>query len=212
VDEARGIGQVDVNIVAAVIPTLYRPPFLQPLVDQLEEEGVDVFVLHSEDYDHQIHRMWNTGVDRAREIGATEIAILNDDIILLPGTIPLMVAILRSEPTLGIVYPHQGAPLEAGLPTEWKVELTAGSARVGAMTGFCFMFKAEIDLRFDEAYHWWYGDDTFEEQVRQLGYGVGRIVGLPLVHEQSTSLKQKWDEINPLIQQDSALWRQRHGG
>jgi GT2 family glycosyltransferase len=200
------------SIVAAVIPTLYRPPQLAPLVEMLEEEGVDVFVLESGDYDHQIHRMWNAGIDRAREIGATEVVVLNDDIYLLPGSIPLMVAVLRADPALGIVYPHQGTPLEAGIPKEWKVELTQGSARVGAMTGFCFMFKAEIDLRFDEAYHWWYGDDTFEEQVRQLGYGVGRIIGLPIGHEQSTSLKQRWSEIEPMIREDSALWRQRHGG
>lgn len=198
-------------IVAAIIPTLYHPPLLDGLIETLEADGVDVILLDSNDYDHKIHRMWNTGIEKALEIGATEIAILNDDIVLLPGSLPLMVAILRAEPTLGIVYPHQGAPMEAGLPTEWKVELTTGSARVGGMTGFCFMFKAEIDLRFDEAFHWWYGDDTFEEQVRQLGYGVGRVVGLPLEHDQSYSARQKWDEVAPLIRLDEELWRSRHG-
>lgn len=194
-------------MIHAVIPTRYHPPELDRLLVVLEEDEVAVHLLDSEVYEHKIHRMWNAGVNLS--VGAKYIAVLNDDIEILPGTLPLMANVLDQQPTIGIVYPHNGAPLTK-LPETIEIQLTEGSARVGGMTGFCFMFRTDAGFPpFDEGYHWWYGDDAFEEAVRTAGYGVGRINLLPLHHIPSGSARFHEKELRPLIAADASRWERR---
>ncbi len=197
-------------MISAVIPTLYHPPQLSRLLDVLKADEVEVNLLESGQYGHSIYRMWNAGVEMS---SGDYIAILNDDITILPGTLPLMAAVLEASGTtrLGVVYPDQWAPLEGGLPEKIVIQLTTGSARVGGMTGFCFMFRRGLMIPFDERYNWWFGDDQFEHDVRAEGLTVGRINGLPLAHDQSTSADRRKAELGPLIQADQQLWRQEHG-
>ena len=191
-------------MIAAVIPTRYRPPELAPLVEQLLADGVQPIVLESADYDHRIYRMWNAGVEKARIIGAGEVAILNDDVTLLPGSLPLMAQALRSDPFAAVVYPDVNAAWS--LPATWSLEATRGTWGAGGMTGFCFMFRTALRQPFDEAYHWWYGDDAFEDEVRRTGLRVCRVVGLPIRHVGNGSASKRWAELAPLIEQDRARW------
>lgn len=196
-------------MIAAVIPTRFAPPPLATLLDVLAADGVRTMLWQSEDFDHRIYAMWNAGTRWARGLGATEIAILNDDITIQPGTLPLLAKALRSEPDLAVVYPDVNGRLP--MPTEITVQRTEGSWSRGGMTGFCFMFRAELPLpEFDEGYHWWYGDDAFEEGVRAAGYGVGRVVGVPIAHSPDGSAHRVWDELAPLIAQDRARWEDAH--
>jgi hypothetical protein len=178
------------------------------LLDVLKADGVEVNLLESGQFEHRIYRMWNAGVGMS---SGDYIAILNDDITILPGTLPMMASILEAQPRLGIVYPDQHAPLEGGLPEKVQIQLTEGSARVGGMTGFCFMFRRGLMIPFDERFNWWFGDDQFEHDVRAEGLQVGRVNGLPLSHQQSTSAERRKDELGPLIRADQQLWRQEHG-
>lgn len=190
--------------IAAVIPTRYRPPQLAILLHILDEDGIDIHLMESEGYGHKIHRMWNAGVEMSA--GADYVAILNDDIEILHGTLPMMANVLEKQPTIGVVYPHNGAPLTS-LPDTVEIQLTEGSARVGGMTGFCFMFRTDAGFPpFDEEYNWWFGDDAFEEAVRKMGYGVGRINALPIAHVPSQSARFHWDDLAPLIRQDERRW------
>ncbi len=202
-------------MIAAVIPTRYNPPQLPVLLSVLLSDRVQPIVLRSEDYDHRIYRMWNAGVEKARIAGATEIAILNDDILIHQGTLPAMSEALRMEnprveQRTGVVYPDVRADFDAGIQQpplhRGRLEKTTGTWGAGGMTGFCFMFKSEIRLPFDEAYHWWYGDDAFEESVRNAGYDVARLVGVPIVHTGNGSASKRWAELAPLIEQDRARW------
>jgi hypothetical protein len=195
-------------VISAVIPTLYHPPQLARLLDVLKADEVEVNLLESGQYGHSIYRMWNAGVGMS---SGDYIAILNDDITILPGTLTMMAAVLEAQPRLGVVYPDQHAPLKAGLPEKIVVQLTTGSARVGGMTGFCFMFRRGLMIPFDERFNWWFGDDQFEFDVRAEGLEVGRVNGLPLAHDQSTSAERRKGELGPLILEDQRLWRKEHG-
>jgi len=198
----------------AVIPTRYRPPELEPLLAVLDGDGIRSVVLDSADYDHRIYRMWNAGRTFAKH-GET-VAILNDDIALLPGTLPLMERVLLSNPApfgwvapewpeLAVVYPDINA--EWVLPAEPTVQRTTGTWAGGGMTGYCFLFRSDLALpQFDEGYHWWYGDDAFEQGVRDAGYGVGRVVGVPIRHQPDGSASKRWDELQPLVEEDRARW------
>ena len=78
------------------------------------------------------------------------------------------------------------------------------------MTGFCFMFRAADPLpAFDEGFHWWYGDDAWEASVRLHGYGVARVVGVPIRHTPNGSAGRDWTRLAPLIEQDRARWEER---
>ncbi len=194
-------------MIAAVIPTRFRPPTLTELMWVLGRDQVRAIVLESEQYDHRIHCMWNVGVARAREEGATEIAVLNDDITILPGTLPLLARALRSDPGLAIVYPDVQA--EWCLPTTFDLELTSGIITEDAMTGFCFMFRAELPLPpFNEKYFYHYGEAEFEEITRRMGYQVARVRGVPIRHVGGASMAAVVEEVRPLIEHDIRLWQE----
>ena len=193
-------------MIAAVIPTRYRPPELTRLLHVLARDDVQTFVLDSAEYDHRIYAMWNAGVTLARRIGATEIAILNDDIVIGPGTLPALATALRSEPDVAIVYPD----VNAGRFAPAELQDTAGTWGAGGMTGFCFLFRADLPLPpFDESYGWWYGDDVFEEAVRSAGYRVCRVRGIPIGHVANGSASKRWDELGPIIAADRARFEAR---
>jgi GT2 family glycosyltransferase len=200
----------------AVIPTRYRPPELAELLSVLKGDGIEAIVLDSADFDHRIYAGWNRGVDMARAACAETVVILNDDVTLLPGSLSMMEQALWLDPipagwiapewpTLAVVYPDVNAPWH--LPMEPVVQRTTGTWGVGGMTGFCFIFRTDLLLpRFDESYHWWYGDDAFEQGVRDAGYGIGRVVGVPIRHIPDGSASKRWDELQPLIEEDRARW------
>ena len=191
--------------LAAIIPTRFHPPQLEPLVALLEADGVGVHVMESAQYGHRIYRMWNAGVELAE---ADFIAVLNDDITILPGSMPLMAEAL-SDPSVGIVYPDVRVGLNFLPSLPLTLESTTSTWGAAGMTGFCFMFRPPA--KFDESYSWWYGDDDFEERTRLSGLKVCRIVGLPIGHSPDGSAGRVMHELGPLIQADRALWDSRHG-
>lgn len=193
-------------MIAAVIPTRYHPPELSELIRTISGEA-QVLVMKSEDYGHALYRMWNAGVALAR--GATEIAILNDDVAIKPRTLTLMAEALRADPTLGIVYPDVNA-CWCVTPTIGGVVKTTGTWGAGGMTGFCFMFLADLGIPFDETFGLWYGDDAFEEAVRASGKAVGRVSGLPVRHAPMGSTSRDMGHWGPIIEADRARWDGLH--
>lgn len=202
-------------MIAAVIPTRYRPPELDALMRVLEGDGVFPIVLGSDAFEHRIYAMWNAGVTLARAAviegeAVTEVTVLNDDVELRPGSLPLMARALRSLDDVAVVYPDIAACIACPLPDVPALYPTTGTWGSGGMTGFAFMFKAELPLPpFDESYHWWYGDDAFERDVRAAGYRVARVMGVPVRHTPDGSASRDWERIGPLIAQDRARFEGR---
>lgn len=203
-------------MIAAVIPTRYHPPELTDLLRVLLTDGVEPIVLRSEAFDHRIYRMWNVGVAEARAKGADYIAILNDDVGLPTGAVEALRAALDANPGVGAVYPDvrvpslptRDGPAVPDVPTCMHTEGTWGA---GGMTGFCFMFRAADPLpAFDEGFHWWYGDDAWEADVRAAGYAVARVVGVPIHHTPNGSAGRDRDRLAPLIEADRARWDALH--
>lgn len=203
------------RVIVAVIPTLYRPPTLQPLLDVLKADDINVILIDTKGREPDIYRWWNEGCDEARARGATEIAVLNDDIVILPGTLPLMARAIR-EHGLGVSYPEVG---KLAVPHALEVTETEGlwrgtwpkAVRTSdlGMTGFIFMFTATLPVRFDESYRWYAGDDAFEEAVWRAGYRVGCVRGLRIEHLASYSGKKSWSVLKDLARVDRERWRDR---
>ena len=200
-------------MIAAVIPTRFHPPALSELLRVLIADGVEPIVLRSEAFEHRIYRMWNVGVEEARAKGADYIAVLNDDVELHTHALDALRCALDANPDVGAVYPDERGPAVHDLLGLWGVtiERTTGTWGAGGMTGFCFMFRAADPLPiFDEEFHWWYGDDAWELGVRQAGYAVARVVGVPIRHTPNGSAGRDWMRLAPLIEQDRARWEEGH--
>lgn len=191
-------------MIAAVIPTLYRPSALARLLEVLRLDGVFPIVVPSELFEHAIYRMWNVGAAMARAAGARAIAVLNDDIEIPRGALPLMGQALEAHPEVGVVYPDTTADWQT--PLAYELQPTQYTHPRGGMTGFCFAFRSDLPVAFDERYHWWYGDDAFEEAVRAMGLRVCRMVGVPIRHMSDGSASRRWGELEPLTAQDRARW------
>ncbi len=160
-----------------------------------------------------IYRMWNRGWQMALgHANPVNIAVLNDDIVILPRTIRLMGHALRSDPRIGCVFPDVSVK-RAHLPS--RIELTTQWDPAGgrSMSGFCFMFKGELDLPpFDEGMEWWYGDSEFDESVKLAGYGVAQIDKLPITHV-SDAESNGWarrPELQAATERDGIRWAERH--
>lgn len=210
-----------------VIPSRYEPERVRALALPLRIEA-DVIVF---DNGHEpplnlprvtvvdargdgIYRMWNRGWQMALERfpGKVNVAILNDDIKILPGTIHILARALRADPRIGCVYPDPSVrrarlPGHVNYTTEWD------PAGARSMTGFCFVFKGELDLPpFDEGMEWWYGDSEFDESVKLAGYGVARIDGVPISHvsDAETNDWARRPELKEAIERDGIRWAERH--
>lgn len=164
-----------------------------------------------------IYGWWNQGWRTARQLsgeGPFNLAVLNDDVTLLPGSLSLMARCLRSRPDVGAVYPdtrHRTA--RSPVPRRIALEIDRAPDGPRELTGFCFMFRGELPLPlFDEGYTWWYGDTQFDESVRLLGYGVARVVGLPVDHR-SDAEANDWarrPELKQIVEQDGVRWAELH--
>ena len=159
----------------------------------------------------RIYKWWNHMAYEARTQGATEIAILNDDIVIARGTLPAMAEAMRSDPAVGLVCPGIGTPYLAP-----DIGLDAVAACVPkrmycCFPGWNFMFPAELPVRFDEGYHWYGGDDAFENDVRLAGYRVAGVRGVYADHLGSWSDKKRTADAgsDPLLltkERDHDYW------
>jgi GT2 family glycosyltransferase len=199
-------------LIAAVIATRFEPPQLTPLLETLRADGVLPVVVHDTGThapDWSLYRLWNDGVRQAIERGAEYVCVMNDDVTILPGTLNLMAGWLEEVAEYGVLYPDCKRATSERFG-HFRAMITQGTWGAGAMTGFCFMFRADLDVPFDEKYQLWYGDDDFEERVRAKGLLVARIDGLPIDHAAmgSTSLVDH-ETVMAWIENDRRRWETR---
>lgn len=199
-----------------VIPTRYEPERLRDLRQCIEYPTLILDNGHVPSLTdavgqqgRTIYQMWNYGWQWAKDAGHEAVALLNDDIRILPGTLTLMMLALSLDDNIGVVYPDWPLPLDGGLPEAVEVQATEGTVVNGGMTGFCFMFRTDLPVPpFDEEFGWWCGDDAFEQSVRRAGYRVCRVAGLPCEHE-SDSERDDWarrPELKAIAEADLARW------
>lgn len=131
-----------------------------------------------------ISEMWNIGLDcadRLDPLGGMDVAILNDDVEVPPGWFDTVTkgmrdsgAIAGSSDQFGFSIPDWG---KGGIlhkdaePIDVRLR----------MSGFAFILDADVGMRLDEQFRWWYGDDDLEWRARELG-GVVKVAGWPVVH------------------------------
>ncbi len=133
-----------------------------------------------------IQRWWNEGIRLAAGGGASHVLVVNDDITLTRDTVPTMLGELAGS----------GADVCWAHPT--------------AMTGWCWLLDLSSDVRPDESYRWWYGDDDLAAQCAASGRpSVGVEAGV--IHRHGNETTQASPGLQALALADLRTYRRKWG-
>ena len=129
--------------------------------------GVDLpdGVVCLEDYGTpNIQRWWRRGIEEASRLGATHVAVLNDDIRLNEQTLPALQAALSTT----------GAAIASPQRPEFSTGLHRGRLvpYEPRLWGSLWVLRLESGLLPDERYVWWYGDNDLDIRARRDHGGV----------------------------------------
>ena len=111
-----------------------------------------------------IQRWWRRGIEEAVRRGATRVAVLNDDIRLAADTLPALQEALE----------RTGAVIASPSRPEFRTGLHKGRLipYEPRLWGSLWVVKADVGLRPDERYVWWYGDNDLDIRARRDHGGV----------------------------------------
>lgn len=163
-----------------------------------------------------IYQMWNMGIREALSRSTRcNLAILNNDLELGEDFLKRLADGLRAHPGIAAVSPNYD-----GRVFSEKVQAVKGIAAgrqdgTGGLAGFAFMVRGEVFQAgcpmFDEAYHLWFGDTVFVDQLDEAGATYGIVRDCTVVHVGGGSNtsgdgkgKRLSDEWTELVKQDEA--------
>ena len=123
-----------------------------------------VAVVRDTEPDRNISRWWNIGLHMVgrlmgdRGIAHWNTVVLNDDVIMSPGSVHTLVSGLRR---------HRAALAFCG--PEERLLRAPGPDRI---TGWCFALRGEGGLLADESLKWWASDNSLDWDARANGGSV----------------------------------------
>lgn len=130
-----------------------------------------------------IQRWWNEGIRHAQANGATHALVVNDDIVLTPESLPAMLdAMAGTDAVLCWAHPA------------WD-----------SMTGWCWLLDLASDVRPDEQFRWFFGDNDL---ARQAGTRIARA-DAGVLHMHPTETTAASAELRALAERDQVLYRQK---
>jgi hypothetical protein len=128
-----------------------------------------------------IHRWWNHGIDMARESNADYIAVLNDDLILKNNPINKIANRMHdTKSVIGYPVPNIGI-------------------------GYCWVLDIKSNIRADENFKWWYGDDDIRMQATILGEVI--YVPVEVNHLHPNQLTSDNEDLIELTKADEILFK-----
>jgi GT2 family glycosyltransferase len=111
-----------------------------------------------------IQRWWTRGIEYAEQQGATQVAVVNDDVAIDRKTLQLLADALTS--TGAAIASPSRIPFRDGLH---KGRLIPYEPR---LWGSLWMLDLSSGLRPDTTYRWWYGDNDLDIRARSRHGGV----------------------------------------
>ena len=180
----------------AVIATADRPDVCRDAIDSLHGQVDLIYVIDNGDrqpmptdrehawahwyvrrYEDErpinLSKVWNRGLDFAYLEGEGRerfnVIIANDDAVFPEGWASAVSEQMREfNAAAGCSGPHDVVLRQPGpVPLAMR------------MQGWAFMLAGEKDLRFDERFQWWFGDDDMDWRARQAG-GMSMKAGYPV--------------------------------
>jgi len=226
-------GSAKLPIISVIIPVWGGDADAGPLLEEAVASVVDtvessyeiIVVSNSEDQElrERIQRLnavdrWclnshNAGVARGWNIGAQlalgeYLCFMNQDVVVGPGCIDMLVGVLAAHHTIGMAGPEgtlwEVTPLDTacGAP----VGPSAGVVDCDAVSGFLFVLRADLyDLvgGFDRAYlPCLYEEIDMSFRVRQHGFRCVVLGGLDYEHPWGISKGNTWCRVSYLGRED----------
>lgn len=144
-----------------------------------------------------IHRWWNEGISRAVELGATTVAVLNDDLVIEPGSLQMLDEALL----------ENGATLATPGASETLIRDLRSPARV--IVGSLWLIDPRHGLRPSEDYRWFFGDDDLDVRARSRSQG---IVTVPVgwEHPHAGEATERSSYLQELVTRDERTFRRQH--
>ena len=132
-----------------------------------------------------IHRWWNRGIDVARTFGADYIAVLNDDVKL------------RNNPINKIAQSMKELNAIIGYPLPYT----------GHISGYCWVLDIKSNIRADENFRWWFGDDDI--RIRAALQGEIAYVPVEVEHIHPNHLTSTNEELMKLTKADEEYFKKK---
>lgn len=183
--------------VALVVPTLCNFPGLARCLESIQTlVEYKLYVQNNWDFNYGVAGGWNRGIDKAISGGADIIVIMNDDIILAPYVIDMMVEYMRKNPSVGLVS-GMSVKNRDNLQTAYGVPNIREQQSDFAL--FALSKKAfETVGRFDENFYpAYFEDDDYHYRTMLAGIGIIKLLGATFYHEVSAT--QYWNKDEPIV-------------
>jgi GT2 family glycosyltransferase len=161
-------------MLPGLVGSLGLPPDHVLVIDNASTppvNAVDATVVRDDEQPPNISRLWNIGLDWAREQAGDDeyaVAVLNDDLVLPPMFLDVLVDALRRTGA-AVAFPSR----EAGAAELHRTAL-GPVPQPERMTGFAFVLRGSAGMRVDERFRWWCGDDDLEWTALERG-GTVRV-------------------------------------
>lgn len=202
--------------VTAMIPTIGMADEIRALLAVLDHDGIDVEVwdngtpAHRRDelfprpnvvtaHGMNLYRMWDSAV---RGASTPYVAVLNDDLAMLPGTVSALADVLDAEPDVALVSPDYRRRIADGVDPNGAVRTrTHGTFADGGVCGWCFVVRRDVWPGIHPDFEWWCGDDDLVKRLEVAGHGIVRLDGWPIDHVgEASASKSEW--THPARQRD----------
>jgi GT2 family glycosyltransferase len=174
------------ELLRAVVATSGLPPERVVIVSNgsgpLPDADIPAVKIHDPG-EVNIHRWWNTGINHLAAAGCTRVAILNDDVVIAPDTLPRLARGIGGA-TLALAY-------------------TEGPS------GHCFMLNVTHGVRPDESFRWYSGDLQLIADAQRAN-GVVRVPEAWCLHLHPMEATKGSPELQALAAADDALYDSRH--
>ena len=182
------------------IPTGTRRQYLADIIKESQVSPEKIVIVHTVESEPiegvnniwdldpvNIHRWWNRGIDVARTFGADYIAVLNDDVVL------------KNNPINKIAYGMNKLKATLGYPLPYA----------GHIPGYCWVLDIKSNIRADENFRWWYGDDDIRLKAKELG----EVVYIPaeVEHLHPNHLTSTNEELMELTKADQTYFEEKWG-
>ena len=143
-----------------------------------------------------IQRWWRQGIDYAQALGATHVAVLNDDVELGHNALRDLLWGLQAT----------GAAIASPGPPNHVTDPSKGRGRT--INGACWVLDLATGLRPDERYRWWFGDDDLDWRARRDHGGVIALP-IPYTHLRPNGYTSDNPALQALAAQDATRWAQQ---
>lgn len=146
-------------------------------------EKTRVYILRDEEQPPNLSRLWNVGIDHARQLVSPfagepwDVAVLNDDAVPPPGWWDAVSDAMRDHGADAAC----ADPFDRLAPGQtWVYHRDAPMSVTTRLAGWAMLLRGEWEgARFDERLRWWYADDLISLRAREAG-GLVHVGGHPV--------------------------------